>query len=327
MTNDTILEKPWFWNVLKEIEKLEEKIDIEKWCQENGMKLSHFHQTIEYLESIHENFYNFLSLDHSSFSPPSEKIHLTFKLSGTAWIISKSIIDSHTDFKNIFEVDISLKNPFKKEINAIKELSLIDTISFLNEIETSKKNDEKYLTYNNKASEVQILNLEMAIKKTLSVEVNQNSLIHSFLPRKIAYLEGGLNVIGETISDKRLICLPIYESNKVKIQSYIPEMNFSSQEIDDFIYSLKSMNDQTVRLVLKIFARDKFSENYQHQFADNPCLMTNQEGDYIWAATLEPSEDVYDWLFSLFGEIEILFPVNFKRDFLNYCEDKLKKLA
>ena len=56
-------------------------------------------------------------------------------------------------------------------------------------------------------------------------------------------------------------------------------------------------------------------------------MVTNAEGEHIWAASVEPSDEIFQWVYELGADVEILDPSAFKKEFLNYCEAKLKKLA
>ena len=87
------------------------------------------------------------------------------------------------------------------------------------------------------------------------------------------------------------------------------------------------MGENQIRLVLKISRQQKFSLNFDDKYFHSPCLFTNPAGDFIWAATIEPCNEVFEWLCELGPAVEILDPTNFKIEFIKYCEHKLKKLA
>ena len=56
-------------------------------------------------------------------------------------------------------------------------------------------------------------------------------------------------------------------------------------------------------------------------------MITIPNGDLIWAAYVEPCEDLFEWLLSLGSNVDILDPGRFKDEFLSYCEEKLRKIA
>ncbi len=99
------------------------------------------------------------------------------------------------------------------------------------------------------------------------------------------------------------------------------------REIEDFISGLRAVGENELRLVLKIYSQTKFETNVKRQHFANQCMVTNPMGDFIWAASIEPSDEVYEWIESLGPDVEILDPISFKKGFLEYCEAKLKKLA
>ena len=99
------------------------------------------------------------------------------------------------------------------------------------------------------------------------------------------------------------------------------------REIDDFISGLRAIGENEIRLVLKICSKARFDANVKRQHFANQCMVTNPMGDFIWAASIEPSDGIYEWVESLGSDVEILDPMSFKKGFLEYCEAKLKKLA
>jgi predicted DNA-binding transcriptional regulator YafY len=56
-------------------------------------------------------------------------------------------------------------------------------------------------------------------------------------------------------------------------------------------------------------------------------MVKNPNGDLIWAAYVEPCAHLYEWLIGLGRRVEILDPVSFKQDYLDYCEEKLRNIA
>jgi hypothetical protein len=87
------------------------------------------------------------------------------------------------------------------------------------------------------------------------------------------------------------------------------------------------MNEKETRLVLKIHHPGSVNLFPDHHFLGKPAMVTNGNGDLIWAAYVEPCEALFDWVASLGEDVEILDPTNFKEEFLSYCEEKLRKVA
>ena len=162
-------------------------------------------------------------------------------------------------------------------------------------------------------------------KDILNIQLqDKNFLIN---PRKIVFLDGELSLVAEGLNDKCLLNISIESITQVHEENIEWTPQFSKLEIEDFISSLRAISENEVRLVLKIYNREYFDNGVSHHYFGRPCMFTNPDGDFIWAASIEPNEDIYEWLSQLGTDIEILDPIDFKKDFLNYCEGKLKKLA
>lgn len=98
-------------------------------------------------------------------------------------------------------------------------------------------------------------------------------------------------------------------------------------EVEEFITAIRAMNERETRLVLKIHDPQSTNLFPDHHFLGKPCMITNPNGDLIWAAYVEPCDALYEWLMTLGKNVEILDPIKFKEEYLIYCEEKLRKIA
>lgn len=148
-------------------------------------------------------------------------------------------------------------------------------------------------------------------------------------PYHLIYIDGELNLVGEDCTDRRLIAYEFDDIARVVSVSrrgYKP--HFSSIEIKDFISALHEMSGREARLVLKLFASEKFDLSPRHHFLGNPYITTNGEGDMIWAATVEVSHELFDWLYSIRWAIkDFIEPQGVQEEFLNYCKEREKRVA
>ena len=102
---------------------------------------------------------------------------------------------------------------------------------------------------------------------------------------------------------------------------------FGPKDIEDFIISLRAVTENEVRLILKVHALEQFQSELKHQFFASPCMVTNPKGEHIFAASIECNDDIFEWISSMGSSVEIMDPMSFKLEFLEFCENKLKKLA
>lgn len=146
-------------------------------------------------------------------------------------------------------------------------------------------------------------------------------------PIKVIHLEGSLSMIGEDSHDHCLFVMSTNDLKRVQVlaQSYRPQV--TPYELEEFISAVRNMNEKETRLILKIHDPESVNLFPNHHFLGKPCMITNPTGDLIWAAYVEPCAALYDWLIELGKKVEILDPVQFKSEYLGYCEEKLSKIA
>jgi hypothetical protein len=168
---------------------------------------------------------------------------------------------------------------------------------------------------------------EIILDKKLLVLNTADGKNYSLFPCKILHLEGQLSLVAEDTQDHCLSIITMKEITSfegVTTTSYPRVMPF---EIEEFITAIRAMNDRETRLILKIHDPQSTNLFPDHHFLGKPCMVTNPEGDLIWAAYVEPCEALYDWLMTLGKKVEILDPVTFRQEYLDYCEEKLRKIA
>jgi len=149
----------------------------------------------------------------------------------------------------------------------------------------------------------------------------------SLFPCRILHLEGQLSLVAEDTQDHCLSIITMKEITSfegVTTSGYPKVMPF---EIEEFITAIRAMNERETRLILKIHDPQSTNLFPDHHFLGKPCMVTNPNGDLIWAAYVEPCEALYEWLMTLGKKVEILDPVNFRQEYLDYCEEKLRKIA
>ncbi len=147
---------------------------------------------------------------------------------------------------------------------------------------------------------------------------------------RLIFLEGKLSLVGEDISDRALVSFILDEVTNIekkKMSKYIP--NYSPLEVNDFIYAIRAVAGSAQRLVLKIPHNSKINLTPGHHFMGNPFLTQGLEGDKIWAASVEVSDELFHWLYLMRGEFEILDPLILREDYEAYEAflDKKKKCA
>ncbi len=144
---------------------------------------------------------------------------------------------------------------------------------------------------------------------------------------KVLHLEGHLALIAEDAGDHCLMVIPVHMINTCEAITRLGSSRVTNFEIEEFIAAVRSMNEKETRLILKIYNPQAVNLFPDHHFLGKPCMVTNPEGDLIWAAYVEPCQDLFDWVYSLAHHVEILDPTNFKEQYYAYLEDKMRKIA
>lgn len=170
-------------------------------------------------------------------------------------------------------------------------------------------------------------NLHMAIGQGHSVEIKIFGKAYHIYPHQLVYLDGELNLICEGVAEKCLLCFPFAEIKNVNVCEEGVHPRFGYYDVSAFIQKMRAVDEKEERLVLKILDPKRFKTENFHEFFANPCLILTPRGESIWAASVEKSENLFDWLYQMFDFIEILDPTSLKKDFFDYCQKKYKQHA
>lgn len=173
-----------------------------------------------------------------------------------------------------------------------------------------------------------VTQLDQAVEQKKQVMLTTKSQKnYQVFPCKIIHLEGKLSMIGEDALDHCLVVVTLDELRAVEPVMSTSTSKVAPFEIEEFIVAIRSMSEKETRLILKIHDPQSVNLFPEHHFLGKPCMITNSNGDLIWAAHVEPCEDLFEWLLSLESKVEVLDPGKFKDEFLAYCEEKLRKVA
>jgi len=168
---------------------------------------------------------------------------------------------------------------------------------------------------------------EAVSKKALVAFTTKAGKSYQMFPCKIIHLEGQLSMIAEDSNDHCLVVMSIADLKEVTLLDTMSVPKVAPFEVDEFIAAIRAMNEKETRLILKIHDPQSVNLFPDHHFLGKPCMVTNPNGDLIWAAYVEPCDDLFEWLLTLGTNVEVLDPGKFKDEFLMYCEDKIRKVA
>ena len=89
--------------------------------------------------------------------------------------------------------------------------------------------------------------------------------------------------------------------------------------MNEFISGFREVSGNEVRLILKITgSSDDLDLSPSYHFLADPYITTSASGDTIWAASVEPCEDLIAWLADLEDGVEILDPLDVRSQVEEY---------
>jgi hypothetical protein len=242
-----------------------------------------------------------------------EAIQYMLPLSPAEWIQLHHILSDHQALQNPIINSLKLKVTENGPVKVVMEL--------LNQLELWDQ---------------ELNDFQQKMVHQLDHSIQEKHLLHlttiegkkfSLFPCKIFHLEGQLSLIAEDCQDHCLLIVPIKELKAFESVNTTSLPRVSPFEIEDFISAIRAMNEKETRLILKIHSPQSTNLFPDHHFLGKPCMVTNPNGDLIWAAYVEPCDALYEWLIKLGKNVEILDPLNFKQQYLDYCEEKMRKIA
>lgn len=168
---------------------------------------------------------------------------------------------------------------------------------------------------------------EVILRKQLISMTTTDEKKYTVHPCRILHLEGHLSLIAEDTQDHCLVIFPMKDVASFELVPSSAQPKVTTFEIEEFITAIRAMNERETRLILKIHDPQSTNLFPDHHFLGKPCMITNPNGDLIWAAYVEPCDALFEWLMTLGKNVEILDPIKFKEEYLMYCEEKMRKIA
>ncbi len=323
MSNLSILEKEKFWQTIKYLLELSGEKSFNQICSELEISNIELNSYLNFLTELNYLF-EVENLDQKVLKAPEEKPKVNINLSLFEWLEFQAHFPklSENSDRPYFE---GTSKKLEEIENEYENFSLFQPAMTLEQVLDSQQG-LKALDGEPQSHNI-LISLEESIleKEVISIKLHKGH--KQVFPRKIVYFDGELNLIAEDLGDSSLININLSAMEDVFKEELSYKETYTRFEIDDFVSSIREMGETFIRLVLKIYSKDNFSLKFDHMYFEKPCFFSNPDGDFIWAATVEPSEELFEWLNELGPSVEILDPSSVKIEFLNYCEDKLKKLA
>jgi len=334
-----VISRPEFWNSLKFIYQLEKPTSMKQICEELGVLQEDVKKVVLFLNYLNQNFIIDKQGEGEYIIPDKRKEKVQFEMSVLEWIAFQShfpLFESTSEkpFHQMMasklgeiEEEHSHLDLFKAEDSIKQHFAPLPEERKVTAVKTPQEHKPKFQGESKEICSI----AEQAIldKSLVAVELKGESF-HIF-PYILVHLEGELSLVGEETVDKCLTYFKLKDISSIKIDEFKKDhqANFSILEVYDFISSIRQMNDSEIRLILKVNSQNEQDLNPLYHHLGRPYIVSNPDGDLIWAAFVEPCDDLHMWIRSLGDKVEILDPQSFKDEYAHYCtrEQSKKKAA
>lgn len=326
------IDHPAFWNFMSMLEEAKGPLSLDSVCGELEISDAELSFFLTFLSKLEYNVEVRLGDGERLLIPPPETSRIAFDFSLKEWLAFQAHFpdmnaSEERPFHEIFVekmAQVEGQNPEYDLFRALEEEG--EEVAILKgEIgELGERNPEILPKLYHATSEKKI------IATTLS-----DGRSFDFYPHKIVYLDGGLSIIGEDTKDRSLLTFYIESVETLEVDEEGEyKANFTPHEVYDFIAAIRAVSGVEERLVLKVVGDAELDFKPPFIYLGNPYIAENPEGERIWAANVEVSTELYEWLYQMRANIQILDPIHMANEFEDYCHkracervDELKKAS
>ena len=313
-----------FWEIIALIARSDNQENLERVFKEVPLSHKELDQIFEFIQSFDFDIRIKRNGTSHIIQIPCQKEKLQFILSFSDWLsLQYHFINSEPEAEQYFKKFVT---------NKIEEIKLkFPGYNFFN-FPDHKKPGSDFPELRNMLGESFVESLEACIFDGLSLTANfRNGQSIDLYPKRVLFIEDNLSLVGEDIHDK---CLTYFSLRDLKSFQTLKDKkyksNFTNLEINDFISQIRMMNGKEVRLILRVIPGEEVELNPPFHLMGNPCLITNFQGQKIYAATVEITDEFFNWYHENSQTLEIIEPIKIQeayQDFLSRKTELFKKSA
>ena len=159
--------------------------------------------------------------------------------------------------------------------------------------------------------------------RTVNLEFIDQSQMTVF-PWRVLFMNNSLGIIGEDIESKKIVSIELSQVRDIELLGDDYVSMYARLEIEEFIHAMRVVEGSDERIVLKIHHGKSISMPSELMFLGHPYTTTNQYGDIIWAASVEKSQYLFEWLYSIKDCVEILDPTVIISEFQEFVSQNKK---
>lgn len=321
MNSNSKLLNDKFWKILATLDSLNQDVSLSELSHHFGQKVSE-EEILEVLTFMRK--FDFPLKAHKKegktwLTFEGKKPRITMELSLAEWLSLQSHFPLLDTYKGK-EIYNTLATRMKRIEARHPECDLYRVLE-----EEAEFNKVHKLIPKDKEQNLNDINESIVGGELLILKTGEQSRVEVY-PHKIVFLDGVLSLIAEDTNDRCMVCIDFDNiESSLRVSDHHYKVNFVGQEVDDFIMAIRSITGNEERLVLRVSAPEKVNLKPQFHFLGSPYVTTNTEGEFIWAASVEVSEELFKWIESIKDEVEILDPQEVKEEFESYLANKAQK--
>lgn len=258
-------------------------------CQQLEINKNQLGAYIQFLKEVDYQLDYSVINGKQSLTPPNEQPTINIEFNLLEWLQFQAHFPAFASMHDRpFHQDIH--NKFSEIETSYSNHDVFDPLETLQELLSGPE----LRLHDGKNSVISFLEESILDQKYIRMHVSNRPIL--VYPHRIVYLDGRLSLVAEDAQEKCLINISIDHIQNLYEESFDKRPIFSKYEVADFILGLRDVTGNEVRLILKVYSYEKFDPRIEHHFLGNPCMITNPQGEAIWAASIEPTEKIFEWL-------------------------------
>ncbi len=176
-------------------------------------------------------------------------------------------------------------------------------------------------SYSSTSQQELILSLQEAIQARTPLAVAaQGTPKLTVFPHRLVFVDGELELIAEDCEGRFLRQFLVSEIGEARWlpRPYRPQ--YYSRDIERFLSAGREVVGNEIRLVLKAIGDAPVDLTPPFHYFASPYTAMNGDGQMIWAASVELSEPLFEWLAQIREDIQILDPPLLEQELDLYLE-------
>lgn len=167
----------------------------------------------------------------------------------------------------------------------------------------------------------------VAINQYQAVQIELQSNAHAgekvkkiVYPYRVVYIDGELELICQNKEYLFVEQFLVSDITEVELKPLYFRPEWGHFLIEEFLSAGRAITGNEIRLVLKVTTQEFVNLGPSFHYFSSPYTAINSHGQIIWAASVELSWPLFEWLAQIRDQIEILDPPLLENELELYIE-------